>query len=202
MAISYVDTAVNPFLYAEGVANAPLVPKLGPYGIPEVPITLNQTFFIDMQTLFIPFLGFDKEGYRITFCNPGAPSKAKKVMFVDTPGNVTNIDQAYEFFNVVSEGPTNITNGVFRVMAAGTLSGIQKSYFATNRVLLVSMRGVFTVAPVQFPWNKPNNPRPQHNQNGIQTGSLLTFHTQDNFSIYCFDQPQDIRTLLNELPSI
>jgi hypothetical protein len=199
---TYLPNAVNPFLYAEGTANAPLVPKLGPYGIPEVPITLNQTFFIDVETIYIPFLGFDKEGWRVTFCNPGAPTQRKKVMFVDGAGQSTDIDAAYDFFNVVDESQPVVTNGVFRVMSAGTLSGIQRNFFATNKTLLVSMRGVFTVAPVQFPWTKPNNPSPQNNVNGVQNGSLLTFHTQDNFSIYCFDQPQDIRTKLNLLPTV
>lgn len=199
MALSYTETAVNPFLYAEGTTASPLVGKIGPYGIPEVPITLNQSFMIDVGSVNVPPIG-TLDGWKITFCNPGSP-KTKKVMMLAGPNEFgITIDGAYNFFNVVSENETVITNGVFRVAAAGTLSGIQKSYFPTNKTLLVSLRGVFTVAPVSFPWNKPNNPRPQYNVNGVQNGSLLTFHTQDYFSIYCFDQPQDIRTLLNELP--
>lgn len=201
MAVSYTETAVNPFLYAEGTTASPLVGKIGPYGIPEIPITLNQSFIIDVGSVNVPPIGVI-DGWRITFCNPGAP-KAKKVMLVNGPNEFgTDIEGAYDFFNIVSENQTVITNGVFRVAAAGYVSGIQKSYFPNWKTLLVSLRGAFTVAPVSFPWNKPNNPRPQHNVNGMQNGSLLTFHTQDYFGIYCFDQPQDIRTLLNELPEL
>lgn len=201
MALSYTETAVNPFLYAEGTSASPLVGKLGPYGIPEVPITLNQSFMIDVGSVDVPPIGV-LDGWRIMFCNPGSP-KAKKVMIVAGPNEFgTNIEGAYNFFNIVSENETVITNGVFRVAAAGTLSGIQKSYFPNWKTLLVSLRGTFTVAPVKFPYTKPDNPMPQHNVNGMQNGSLLTFHTQDYFSIYCFDQPQDIRALLNEVPVI
>jgi hypothetical protein len=200
----YINNCVSPFIYAEGTTTAPLVGYVPPTGIPEVPISLNQTFVIDFGSVFVPQIGQNgmniNNAWRVTFLNPGS-GNSKKVMIVSNGFGNDTINEGYEFFNTIKEGPTDvITDGVFIITTGGTISSGRKKLLNSPKPMLLSTRGVFTVNRARFPYSGPNNPRPDSNYNGIQDGSLITFHTNDWYGIYTFDQPQDIRAQLNILP--
>jgi hypothetical protein len=204
MPTTYTANAVNPYLYAEGVSNKPLTGYVPPTGIPEIPITLNQTFFIEAGGVFVPQIGssgMQIDAWKTTFVNPGSPA-IKKVMILSNGFDAT-INEAYDFFNVVTESGSDVlTDGVYNIAVAGTVSSGRRLFTAAYKQMLISTRGVYTVVRANFPYTGPNNPSPSRNVNGVQSGSLITFHTQDWFGLYVFELPQDTRTKFNTMPSV
>jgi len=204
MPTTYITTAPNPYIYAEGWSNAPLQGYVPPNGIREVPLSLNQSFYIEPGSVFVPQLGpsgMTIDAWKTTFVNPGSPA-IKKVMLLSDGFDKTLTD-AYNFLNVVGESGTDVvTNGVFHITTAGTRSGSRRSMFSVYRPMLCSMRGTFTVNQAYFPYTNPNNPVPSNNVNGVQRGSAITFHTQDWFTLFVFEEPQLIRAYLNILPEV
>lgn len=201
---TYIGGCVNPYLYGTGDTLNGIQGFVPDYGIPEVPIPLDNTFLIELGDVYVPQLPPDlrnmTDAWKITFLNPGSPTAKKQFVVSNGFGNDT-IPQGYDFFNTITEGsPSFKTNGVFNIAVAGQNSAGIKQFFAAPKYMLLSMRGVFTVESVTFPWTNSNNPRPNQNFNGIQRGSKVSFFTEDNFFLYTFDMPQDIRTSLNTLP--
>jgi hypothetical protein len=204
MPLTYIAEAPNPYIFAEGWSNAPLQGYVPPNGVREIPVPLNQSFYIETGSVFVPQLGpsgMTVDAWKTTFVNPGAPA-IKKVMLLSDSFDAT-LNDAYNFFNVVSEsGSDVVTNGVFPISVAGTKSGNRRTVFSVYKQMLCSMRGTFTVNQAYFPYTGPNNPVPSNNVNGVQRGSAITFHTQDWFTLYVFAEPQTIRTYLNVLPEV
>lgn len=206
MPTTYIANSIRPYVYAEGVTNKPLIGFVPQTGVPQIPVTLNQTFFMEAGSVFVPQIGSSGEnvtGWRTTFVNPGAPV-IKKVMLLSNSLSAT-LEEGYDFFNKTDEaasGADIITNGVMRILAAGTVSNGRRIFSSNYKNMLLSMRGAFTVNRALFPYTASDNPVPSRNTNGVQDGSLITFHTQDWFSIYVFEQPQDISTKLNILPQL
>lgn len=203
MPLTYIQNAVRPFLYGTGDSVNGIQGFVPDYGIPEVPISLNNTFLVELGDVYVPQLPPDirqlTDCWKITFLPPGSPTEKKQFVVSDGFGNNT-ISQAYSFFNTIIESGSVITDGAFQLTVAGQNSAGSKQFFASPKQMLLSLRGEFTVEAIEFPWNKPGNPNPNQNFNGVQRGSKVTFFTQDNYFIYTFNLPQDIRTKLNTLP--
>lgn len=204
MAVTYLANAVSPYLYGTGTTPSALVGYVPPSGVPEVPITLNQTFMIELGSVFVPQLGQNgmliSDGWKITFLPSGGPMAKRQFLVSDGFGGNT-IPEGYDFFNTVIESGSGVkTNGVFNIAVAGQVSSNVKQMYPSYKKMLLSSRGQYTVETAYFPYSKPDNPSPSRNVNGIQRGSKINFFTQDNFSLFVFELPQDIRTQLNLLP--
>jgi hypothetical protein len=200
--MAYVQNAVNPYFY--GVGNPVLGVPVSPIpwnGIREIPVNLNQTFMVETTSFIVPEISpvSPINGFLLTYLNSGADLQRTQ-MLIDITGSVSTIDAAYDFFNTIPESGAK-TDGVLRLLLAGQgspVSGI--SFVSSPTEKLISMRGEYTVMQADFPWPYATSPRQNMNNSGIQTGSVITFFTSDNFQLFSFDLPQDIRTDLNTLP--
>lgn len=203
---TYIGGCVNPYLLGTGDTLNGIQGFVPDYiAAPEVPIPLNNTFTIELGDVYVPqyppIARNITDAWKITFLNPGSPTAKKQFVVSNGLGNNT-ISEGYDFFNTITEDdPNNFkTNGVFNIAVGGQNSSGIKQFFAEPKYMLLSMRGVFAVESVTFPWTNSNNPNSNQNFNGIQRGSKVSFFTEDNFFLYTFDTPQDIRSSLNILP--
>jgi len=183
-------------------------------GFQEYLVDRNQTFFLELGSLYIPALFAPLDGIYITYCNPGFSYKRRQVFrpswvpkrkdFVAiVNGSLTpTIDEVYNHFNQPGDpGDTNWERVVIKVNAAGFTSWGKTQYFNNDyKEILVSANGQFTVEYVTFPYTNANNPNPGKNYSGVQVGKLIKFFTEDEFSIIVFDDVEDIGTAINTVP--
>ena len=207
------SAAVTPYLYGTGDTRSGVKAiTLYESTWTEAPIPLNNQFIVEASSLYVPQLGFNKSGYKVTFLSPGWNYKTRvsirptfvprTQIFVHKTGLVT-MDDAYEFFNTVEDEDTSsnvIVNGVMMVTAYGESSyGIVTNYGAPKTYLVSCAGGFFTkkeefIAPAWTPF-------PGSVENGYQQGSRLQFFTEDQFSLILFTTISTIRTNLNTIPS-
>jgi len=201
--MAFIGNCVAPSFYGAGNSvTGPVVEPLGPDGIPEVPISLNQTFWIETRNFYVPYLFGEIEGYMINFV-PSGSNHFQKQWLIDIPGNVKTIQAAQTFFNRLDESFDNsIIDGVLMTLLAGQGDNLSSPvYFAAPTNKLLSKRGEYTIEQFYFPWPYATSPNQIHNVDGVQRGSIIKFFANDGSFLVSFDLTQDLRRKLNTFPS-
>jgi hypothetical protein len=199
--MAYIGNCVSPFFYGQGNSvNGPVVQPIPTGGIPEQPISLNQTFWVETRNFYVPELFGDVEGYMVNFVSSGS-NHFQKQWLISIPGNITTIQAAQTFFNRNPEDNSIIDGVLITLLAAHGDNLSSPAYYAAPTNKLLSKRGEFTIEQHFFPWPLATSPFPSRNDNGIQRGSIIKFFANDGSFLISFDLPQDLRTKLNTFPS-
>lgn len=212
--MAYINNAVsNLKSYGYGDTESgvtPFNPNLTSY--PDYFVNKYETFFVELGELFVPALNANRTGYYITYPTPGLAYKKRLVwrptwvpkrkdfFIIDgSPIPTQNGTLLYDTFNAPGEPGEEVADKVlFQVQAAGFMSRGKVQLFNNNyRDIFVSALGQYTVQYFTFPYTNVNNPRPGLNYDGVQVGTIIKFFSEDEFSIICFQQVQDIRTAQN-----
>lgn len=184
-------------------------------GFPEYTIKINSSFFVETGSLFIPILGAEKNGFFITYLQPGWSYKSRVSVrptfvpfrkdffdYVGMPEPPTILD-GYNKLNTVGEtGHEEVTLNVIKIKSAGFISYSSRTIYQDTKDLLVSANGQFTVQYYAFPWPYASSPDQSKNFDGVQVGSIIKFFTEDQYSIICFDTVAYIRNHMNLLPEL
>jgi hypothetical protein len=198
--MAYIGNCVSPFFYGQGNSvNGVVAQTIPSGGIPEQPISLNQTFWVELRDFYVPDLSRTIRGYMVNFV-PSGSNHFQKQWLIDIPGNVQTIGAALTFFNRNPED-NSIIDGVLMTLLAGQGDNLSSPvYYATPTDKLLSKRGEYTIEQFFFDWPNATSPRPNQNVNGVQRGSLIRFFANDGSYLISFDLPQDLRGYLNTFP--
>jgi hypothetical protein len=199
--MAYIGNCVSTEFYGAGNSvNGPVVQPIPSGGVPEGPISLNQTFWVETRNFYVPELFGEIEGYMVNFV-PSGSNHFQRQWLISIPGNVFTIEAAQTFFNRNPED-NSIIDGVLITLLAGQGDNLSSPvYYADPTNKLLSKRGEFTIEQFFFDWPNATSPRPNNNVNGLQTGSIIKFYANDGSFLISFDLPQDLRAKLNLFPS-
>lgn len=199
--MAYIGNCVIPQFYGAGNSvNGPVVQPIPSGGIPQQPISLNQTFWVETRSFYVPELFGEIDGYMVNFV-PSGSNHFQKQWLIQIPGQSQTIQSALTFFNRQHED-NSIIDGVLITLLAGQGDNLSSPvYYATPTNKLLSKRGEFTIEQFFFDWPNATSPRPNNNDNGTQRGSIIKFFANDGSYLVSFDLPQDLRAKLNLLPS-
>jgi len=212
----YTSPCVNPSLFAIGDSRNGLKQLTSPAGVSpftEMALPLNQPFIVEEHTMFLPLLGFNKSGFKITFLTPGWNYKSRvsvrptfvprTQIFID-PFGVNTIEEAYEYFNTFLDEDTSTNvevRGVQLVSAYGEYSYGKLTAYDSVKKYLISTSGIQFARYFEFP--SPSwTPDPESVTNGYQLGSLVQFFTEDQFSLALFNVIAEFRTNSNTMPNL
>lgn len=198
--MAYIGNCVSPFFYGQGNSvTGPIVQPIPPGGVPEQPISLNQTFWVETRNFYVPELFGEIEGYMVNFV-PSGSNHFQKQWLINIPGQSTTIQAGLTFFNRNPED-NSIIDGVLISLLAGQGDNLSSPVYYDNPTnKLLSKRGEFTIEQHFFPWPNATSPFPLRNDNGTQRGSIIKFFANDGSYLISFDLPQDLRTKLNTFP--
>ena len=198
--MAYIGNCVSPFFYGQGNSvTGPIVQTIPPGGVPEQPISLNQTFWVETRNFYVPELFGEIEGYMVNFV-PSGSNHFQKQWLIQITGQSQTIQAGLTFFNRNPED-NSIIDGVLISLLAGQGDNLSSPVYYANPISkLLSKRGEFTIEQHFFPWPNATSPFPLRNDNGTQRGSIIKFFANDGSYLISFDLPQDLRTKLNTFP--
>jgi hypothetical protein len=202
------------FAYGYGDTRNGVIPYNPIYeGFPEYAIKVNSSFFVETGSLFIPAYSAPQNGFYITYVQPGWSYRSRVSIrptfvpfrkdFFDYAfsGDNPTIDDGYEKLNTAGEEDhTEIVLNVIKVRTGGFISYGGRTIYQDDKEILVSANGQYTVQWYAFPWPLATSPIPSRNVDGMQIGAIIKFFSEDQYSIICFDNVEDIRAKLNKLP--
>lgn len=196
----YIGNCVSPFFYGQGNSvNGAVAQPIPPGGVPEQPISLNQTFWVESRRFYVAELFGEINGFMVNYVSSGA-NHFQKQWLVTIPGGVQTIDSGQTFFNRNPEDNT-IIDGVLKTLIAGQGDNLSSPVYNPIPVnKLLSKRGEFTIEQHFFPWPNSTSPVPSRNSLNVQRGSIIKFFANDGSYLISFDLPQDLRTKLNTFP--
>jgi len=183
-------------------------------GFPEYAVKVNSSFFVETGSLFVPALFGEKFGYNITYLQPGWSYRSRNSIrptfvpfrkdFFDFYGAspVPTFEEGFDKLNFAGEPgeEQNILN-VFKIKSAGFLSYSARTLYQSPKDLMVSANGQFTLQYIAYPWPEATSAWPINNFDGMQIGTMIKFFTEDQYSIITFEPIEEIRKLLNLVPT-
>ena len=199
--MAYIGNCVSPFFYGQGNSvNGVVAQPIPTGGVPEQPISLNQTFWVETRNFYVAELFGEIEGYMVNFV-PSGSNHFQKQWLINIPGQSQTINSGLTFFNRSPED-NSIIDGVLMTLLAGQGDNLSSPvYYADPTNKLLSKRGEFTIDQYFVPWPNATSPVPNLNVNGVQRGSIIRFFANDGSYLISFDLPQYLRTKLNTFPS-
>ena len=207
-----VVTGLNAYGY--GDTRNGVVPYTPIYeGFPEYAVKINSSYVVETGQLYIPFTQTTENGFYITYLQPGWSYRSRNTLrptfvpfrkdfFTIVGGpSIPTLEDGYDKLNSVGEpNHEEIALNVINIRSAGFISYSARTLYTSPKEFLLSANGQYTIQYYAFPWPEATSPKPQHNYDGMQVGTIIKFFTEDQYSIICFQTIAEIRAYLNILP--